>query len=126
MNFLRNIKSIIGTAILFVITMMSKNIASALTKAGEMKFVGGVFKVLAAPFAFIAKFNKLFWYLLLLMLFFTFVWPILKTIFKKIGKSMANRKFKKDITKTIQKQQATQLPAAPAQRTSGPSKFNIE
>ena len=126
MNFLRNIKSIIGTAILFVITTMSKNIASALTKAGEMKFVGGVFKVLAAPFAFIARFNKLFWYLLLLMLFFTFVWPILKTIFKKIGKSMSNRKLKKDITKTIQKQQATQLPATPVQRTSGPSKFNIE
>lgn len=126
MNFLRNIKSIVGTAILFIITTMSKNIASALNKAGEIKFVGGVFKVLAAPFAFIAKFNKFFWYLLLLMLFLTFVWPILKTIFKKISKSMADKKLKNNITKTVQTQQAAQRPAAPVQRASGPSKFDIE
>lgn len=91
MNTLRNIKSIVFTAIAAAIAFLAKSIGSFLSGLGSIPIIGFLFKILAVPFNLIGKLQKLFIILLIIMIFIVFVLPIIKGIIKRIKLSKAKR-----------------------------------
>lgn len=84
MNTFRNIKTIIGTVILAAIAFLAKSIGAFLTGLGSIPVIGIIFKILAFPFNLIGKLQKIFIILLVIMIFLTFVLPVIKKIIQKI------------------------------------------